>query len=86
MTAYSPIDCTKYDYLEIMCMDRYDVEIVGDDGIFRGRPLTTKSNESGEFLVFELNDGARESVRMDKIRKIKILSEPRRFDELVIRE
>ena len=86
MTAYVPIDCTHYDYMEIMCMDRYHVEIDGDDVTIRGKAITTESNEEGEFLVFEFDDGARDAIRMDNIRKITILSEPRRFDELTLKD
>lgn len=29
-SKYSPIDCGDYDYLEIACMDRYDVEVLAN--------------------------------------------------------
>lgn len=53
---YSPIQCQLYDYIEIACMRRYqlDIEIKSGDTI-RGRAKQTLIKEKQEFLVIEFD-------------------------------
>lgn len=62
-------------------MDGCTVEVVADNGTVRGRAVDTAVDGQGEFLVLELGDGSRHLIRVDQIRKIVVLSNPRHFDE-----
>jgi len=81
MKSYIPIGCADYEYIELACMDRYDVEIIKDDGKIRGLAVNTEANATGEYLIVQLDDNTCEHVRIDLIKQIIVLSEIRRFDE-----
>jgi len=78
---YRPIGCADYEFIEIACMDRYVVDVVTETDTVRGLALTTETNRNGEFFVLRDNDGNSVSVRVDRIVKIIVQSEVRRFDE-----
>jgi len=81
LRPYSPIGCADYEYIEIACMDRYVVDVVTETDTVRGLAVTTETNRNGEFLVLREDNGSRVSVRVDRIVKIIVLTEVRRFDE-----
>ncbi len=82
VTPYVPIGCGDYEYIELACMDRYEVEVVKRSGPpIRGLAVTTEVNDSGEYLVLELENQQRELIRVDQIKQIIVRSENRRFDE-----
>ncbi len=62
-------------------MDRYEVDVVKDKSTIRGLAVNTETNETGEYLIVQLDNNTRESVRVDLIKQIIVLSENRRFDE-----
>ena len=62
-------------------MDRYEVDIVKDDGTVRGVAVNTKVNDTGEYLIVQLENNACDFIRVDLIKQIIVLSENRRFDE-----
>ena len=76
-----PIGCADYEYIEIACMDRYLLEIVKDDGRIRGVAVNTEVNDTGEYLIVQLDDNSRDTVRVDLIKQIIVVSKNRRFDE-----
>lgn len=79
MTDYKPIACHSYDYLEIACMDRYDIRVHRDSSNVQGiaAGLETKSGE--EFLLLELDDSSTDRIRIDQIKSIEVLTRPARF-------
>lgn len=79
MSAYKPIDCSDYDFLEIACMDGYDIEVKLESGTLRGyaRGLEIRSGE--EFLRIQTQNDNLEDIRVDRIREIRVLSTPARF-------
>ena len=79
--AYVPIGCGDYEYIELACMDRYEIDVVKNHGTVRGLAVTTEANNTGEYLIIELDNEQRESVRVDHIKKIIVRSKIRRFDE-----
>lgn len=81
MKPYAPIGCADYEYIELACMDRYEVDVVKDDGTIRGLAINTEANNTGEYLIVQIDNNAHESVRVDLIKQIIVLSENRRFDE-----
>jgi len=78
---YTPIVCGDYDYLEVACMDGYSLNIELQDGSIKGKAITTEKSAEGEFLVLELDDGTRSSVRADHIVKFVVLDKTARFRE-----
>lgn len=64
-------------------MDACHVEVVMDGETVRGLAADTTVNGQGEFLVLELDDGSYRLIRVDRIRKLVVLSDPRRFDDWV---
>ncbi len=81
MKPYVPIGCGDFEYIELACMDRYEIDVVKLDGTVRGLAVTTQTNRTGEYLIIELDNEQRESVRVDHIKKIIVRSKIRRFDE-----
>ncbi len=51
MTSYTPIDCSDYDVLELVCIRRYKLEIVLDDKTVIGAALTLKAESDAEYLI-----------------------------------
>lgn len=81
MKPYVPIGCADYEYIEIACMHRYQVDIVRHDATVRGLAVTTETNPTGEYLILESDDGQRVPTRVDQIKQIIVLAEDRYFDE-----
>lgn len=68
MDDYQPLACDAYDYLEIACMHRYqlDIELV-DGSHLLGQALTTETTASkGEFLLLRTTAGE-QRLRMDRL-------------------
>ncbi|QTN46114.1 Rho-binding antiterminator [Ectopseudomonas mendocina] len=68
MDDYQPLACDLYDYLEIACMHRYqlDIELV-DGSHLHGQALTTETTASKEeFLLVRTADGE-QRLRMDRL-------------------
>ncbi|ASJ73618.1 Rho-binding antiterminator [Granulosicoccus antarcticus] len=78
---YTPINCSDYDYIELACLDRCEVDIVKHEGVVRGCAVTTEKDSNGEYLIVQLENDLRESIRLDQIKQIVVRSEPRRFEE-----
>ena len=79
---YVPISCADYETFEIACMDRYDVELTTHDGrTVVGKAVDLAVRPPEEFLVIRYEDGTTESVRVDQVRYMAVLSRPSRFDE-----
>lgn len=78
---YKPIDCGDYDFVEIACMDRYDIEVVTSDGIYFGRAETTLNDGNGEYLCMRATDGKSMQLRLDSVRRILVRTRPCRFEK-----
>jgi transcriptional antiterminator Rof (Rho-off) len=78
MTQYRPIDCSAYDYLEIACMDRYRVDLQLEDGEASGTADGLETRAGQEFLRITAHAGT-ELIRIDRIRRMTVLSRPSRF-------
>ena len=79
MTDYTPIDCGDYDYLEIACMDRYEIEVAHAGGLLVGVADGLETRNGEEFLCVRLGAQALEAIRVDYIRELRVLSDPARF-------
>ena len=81
MSDYVPIACGDYDYLEIACMDRYEIDLEMAVESTRGiaKRLETRSGE--EHLWIERRDGSEEAIRVDRIKRMIVITRPARFTE-----
>ena len=79
---YVPIPCGDYETLETACMDGYAVELETRDGrTVVGKALELEVRPPEEFLVVLHDDGTTEHLRVDRIRRMTVLSRPCRFDD-----
>jgi len=74
---YRPISCASYDQYEIAIMHRSRMHLVWNDGNVvydqTVTPLNLHTRQGEEFLVLRLEDGETREVRLDHIRRSKIL-------------
>jgi transcriptional antiterminator Rof (Rho-off) len=78
--AYIPIGCGDYEMLELACMDGYDVEVHTDAGTIIGHADNLKVRAGEEFFEVRLADGGRDSIRVDRIRRLVVRTRPARFE------
>jgi len=86
MATYEPIDCGHYDYLEIACMDRYELVLQLDDKDLCGTAVDVSAVDAEEFLTLQHDDGSESAVRVDQIRHVKVVTRPARFTEVRFRD
>lgn len=79
MTGYRTIDCGDYDFIEIACLDRYQVQLTLTDGDVTGVAAGVASRDGGEFIELTTQDGNSSFVRLDRIRVLTVMSRPARF-------
>lgn len=77
---YVPIPCGDYEMLEIACMDGYEVEVHTDGCTIVGQADTLNVRAGEEFLVVRLADGALDTIRADRIRRLVVRTRPARFE------
>ena len=82
-TKYAPIDCGDYDYLEIACMDRYEVEISSNGEIVHGIAMNLEVLNGAEYLVVESSSTSNPRIRIDLIDHLRVKSQPCRFQKHV---
>ncbi|VEE16291.1 Rho-binding antiterminator [Ectopseudomonas mendocina] len=68
MDDYQPLACDLYDYLEIACMHRYqlDIELV-DGSHLHGQALTTETTASKEEFLLVRTADSEQRLRMDRL-------------------
>jgi transcriptional antiterminator Rof (Rho-off) len=81
MTDYIPIACSDYDFLEIACMDQYEIDLQLVFGSTRGNAKQLETRSGEEYLLITKGDGAEEAVRVDQIKQLSVLTRPARFTE-----
>ena len=79
MSSYVPIDCNDYDFLEIACMDGYQVEVKIDSGTLIGVATGLETRFGEEYLTIQVSGGLVETIRIDRIVSLEVLTEPARF-------
>jgi len=81
--TYQPIDCGLYDYLEVACLHGYEVALHLRGGeCVQGIAHTTQAKNAAEFLLIKAGSEVHH-VRLDKLLRLVVLSEPRAFSEVV---
>ena len=80
MSNYKPIDCNDYDYLEIACLDRYDIKVRLESETIVGTADGLETLSGAEYWCLLVGDGQVEKVRIDRIHRIDVLTRPARFE------
>ena len=80
MSNYQPIDCNDYDYLEIACLDRYDLKVLLESETKIGAAGGLETHAGAEYLCLQVGDGQIEKVRIDQIQRIDVITRPARFE------
>lgn len=78
---YQPIDCGDYDMLEIACLDAYTVNVQTADRSVSGVAAGLQTANGEEFLQVRTANGVEETVRIDRIRTLTVLTRPARFEQ-----
>lgn len=82
---YTPLACALYDYLEIACLYRYQLDIELLDGSrLQAQALSTETiANQGEFLLLH-GSGGELRLRMDKLLAITPLDAAARFGRVLL--
>ncbi len=83
---YAPIDCGDYDYLEIACMDRYEVEVSSNGEIIVGTAIDLEIIKGEEFLILGSLNALNRRIRIDQIDHLRVKSRPCRFEEITFNQ
>lgn len=77
------ISCGNYDYIEIVCLFKYPIEITLKSGkIVSGKALDTAKNSLGEECIKLLTQDSDLLVVLDSIAKMKVTMENPHFQEV----
>lgn len=75
MTDYIPISCGSYDRFEVAIMHRERLHLVWQvNNVYYDRvvtPVNLETRDGEEFLLARTAEGAVETIRLDRIRKMK---------------
>lgn len=77
------ISCSLYDYIEIVCLYKYTIEIhTTNKDIFIGTAIDTKlNNEKKECIVIRRED-SKELVILEDIKELKVLTKNAKFKKI----
>lgn len=77
------ISCEQYDYIELVCMFRYPVQLELRDGSrVEGVAKDTKRNDLGEECIVLEIDSTQQLLVLDRVEKMKALVKNPHFDEV----
>ncbi|MCZ4372454.1 Rho-binding antiterminator [Vibrio diazotrophicus] len=77
------ISCGNYDYIEIVCLFKYPIEITLKSGeVVFGKALDTAKNSLGEECIKLLTQDSELLVVLDSIAKLKVTMENPHFQEV----
>ena len=84
-SAYTPIQCQIYDYIEIACMPHYRLNIeLNSGGIITGQAITTRVKNKQEFIVIKNKDTGEQEIRLDLVKSIQALDDNAEFGKVSI--
>lgn len=81
LPPYEPIDCGDYDHIELACVENYLVDVVTHQGTTQGRALNLCTQANGDYLIVESDGQIKQHIRVDQIKQLIVLSQPRRFEK-----
>ena len=77
------ISCGNYDYIEIVCLFKYPIEITLKSGeVVSGKALDTAKNSLSEECIKLLTQDSELLVVLDSIAKMKVTMENPHFQEV----
>ena len=77
------ISCGEYDYIEIVCLFQYPVQLVLKSGAnVEGVAKDTQRNDAGEECILLEVDSIRQLFVLDQIEKLKVLVKNPHFEEV----
>lgn len=80
------ISCNEYDYIEIVCMYRYPIQLTLKSGaIIECTALDTQRNEDREECIKVDVNGAEALVVLDDVAKLVVCVENKHFQEVTFR-
>ncbi len=83
MNAYQPLNCDVHDYLEIVCLHGYRLQVELIDGrSYAARALTTRTATSKEEFLVLCSDSGQFEVRLDQLLAITPLDDNARFGRI----
>lgn len=77
------ISCEQYDYIELVCMFQYPVQLVLKDGsVVEGVAKDTKRNDLGEECIALESESTQRLFVLDQVEKMIALVENPHFEEV----
>ncbi|ALM70669.1 Rho-binding antiterminator [Vibrio vulnificus] len=77
------ISCSDYDYIEIVCLFKYPVELTMKSGlIISGKALDTARNQANEECIKLQTEGTEILVVLDSVTKLKVSVNNPHFQEV----
>jgi len=82
---YKPIQCSRYDYIEIACMRSYtlNIELLSGETISSVIARDTQVINKEEFLIVDIN-GSQQEIRLDKIKTLSVKNKNAEFTTVTI--
>jgi Rho-binding antiterminator len=77
------ISCSLYDYIEIVCLYKYEIEIhtIYED-IFVGIAIDTKLNDEKKECIVITNKNINKHIILEDIKELKVLTKNAKFSEI----
>jgi Rho-binding antiterminator len=77
------ISCSLYDYIEIVCLYKYEIEIhtINED-IFSGIAIDTKLNNKKQECIVITSENIDKYIILSDIKDIKVLTKNAKFSEI----
>jgi len=85
--TYKPIQCSRYDYIEIACMRSYalNITLLSGETVLNAIAKDTQIINKEEFLIININ-GNQQKIRLDKIKTLSVLDENTEFSTVTIND
>lgn len=78
------ISCSLYDYIEIVCLYKYEIEIYTiTEDVFRGIAIDTKLNDEKKECIVITSENINKLILLEDIKKLKVLTKNAKFSEIV---
>lgn len=83
MKVIEMISCEQFDYIELVCMFQYPVQLVLNDGsVVEGVAKDTARNDAGEECIVLEVDSIQQLLVLHRVEKLKVLVKNPHFDEV----
>ena len=77
------ISCSLYDYIEIVCLYKYEIEIhTISEEVFSGMAIDTKLNDDKKECMVITNENRNKLIILEDIKELKVLTKNAKFSEI----